>query len=66
MVSIESDLDDVMRLHGLFVGQLDAKELAAFARLVNAGWAHRSYEGAAGFLGLAKVIVTGPPAEVIE
>jgi hypothetical protein len=45
----------ILRLEGLFVGQLNADELLLFDAAVTAGLAFRAYEGAAGFLGLAKV-----------
>ncbi len=50
-----SDLD---RLEGLFVGQLDERELKMFEQAVKNGEAQRSYEGGPGFMGLAKVRVT--------
>lgn len=43
------------RIEGLFVGMLDEAEAREFERLVKAGVAARSYEGAGGFMGLAKV-----------
>ena len=42
-------------LDGLFVGQLDPDEMQAFEAAIKAGEARRSYEGAAGLMGLAKV-----------
>lgn len=56
----------MMRLHemeGLFVGLLRDEELEEFDRAVREGRARLSYEGAGGFLGLAKVrlIVDAPP-----
>ena len=57
---------DLARLAGLYVGQLDADELAAFDAACRDGTARRVYEGAGGFLGLAKVgvveVSTGEPA----
>jgi hypothetical protein len=50
-----ADLALLDRAEGLFVGMLDGNELAAFNRLCEAGAARRTYEGAAGFMGLAKV-----------
>jgi hypothetical protein len=50
-----ADLEFLSGCGGLFVGMLDADELAAFDRLCEAGLAQRTYEGAAGFMGLAKV-----------
>ena len=46
---------DLAGLAGLYVGQLDANELEAFNAACLAGTAQRVYEGAGGFLGLAKV-----------
>lgn len=40
---------------GIFVGMLNADEIALFDEAVEQGIAHRSYEGAGGFMGLAKV-----------
>jgi hypothetical protein len=50
-----SDLDQI---EGMFVGQLDERELRTFERAVEDGEARRSYEGGAGFMGLAKVRLT--------
>ena len=47
-----SDLDWV---EGFFVGQLNDDEMKVFERAVEDGLAYRSYEGGAGFLGLARV-----------
>lgn len=58
----EADLDYVRPVVGMHVGLLIPQELAAFERLVAAGKARRSYEGAAGFLGLAKVRLVEPVA----
>lgn len=49
----------LQRLNGLFVGQLSDDELELFEYAVSHGKARRVYEGAAGFLGLAKVAVNG-------
>lgn len=52
-----------MYLHemdGMFVGLLDDDEIAEFDRAVKAGKARRSYEGAGGFMGLAKVRLIRP------
>ena len=62
-MSLDDDLDLLMHCSGLFEGQLTAEESAAFRRLREAGWARVSYSGAAGLLGLRKVIVTGPELE---
>lgn len=48
-------LHDLMRCEGLFVGQLSEEELEVFDKLVKVGLARRSYEGGAGFMGLATV-----------
>lgn len=45
----------LIHIDGLFVGQLSADELEAFTRLERLGKAYRSYEGVAGFMGLARV-----------
>jgi hypothetical protein len=50
-------MSDLERIDGFFVGQLDANELRTFTRAVQDGEAVRSYEGGAGFMGLAKVRV---------
>ena len=52
-----------MYLHemdGMFVGLLDNNEIAEFERAVEDGKARRSYEGAGGFMGLAKVRLIRP------
>ena len=49
-----SDLDNI---DGLFVGMLSDDEMELFECAVTNGKATRVYEGAAGFLGLAKVKV---------
>lgn len=51
-------LEAVKRIEGLFVGQLTEDELMLFEAAVKAGLACRSYEGGAGFMGLAKVRIT--------
>jgi hypothetical protein len=48
-------MTDLERMEGLFVGQLDEHEMRTFVRAVQDGEAYRSYEGGAGFMGLAKV-----------
>lgn len=59
MTKATADLDDLSieacRLDGLFVGQCDPKEYEA---LIEAGLLRRSYEGASGFIGLAKLRCT--------
>ena len=47
----------VCALNGLYVGQLSDDELLEFERMVADGRAVRSYSGAAGLMGLAKVKV---------
>lgn len=42
-------------MDGMLVGMLDDEEIAEFDRAVKDGKARRSYEGAGGFMGLAKV-----------
>ncbi len=48
-------MDDLRHIEGLFVGQLNDRELRLFERAIQDGEARRSYEGGAGFMGLAKV-----------
>jgi hypothetical protein len=48
-------MTDLDRIEGLFVGQLDDYEMWLFEHAVTDGMAERSYEGGAGFMGLAKV-----------
>ena len=48
-------MSDLERIEGLFVGSLDDYELWLFEHAVADGMAVRSYEGGAGFMGLAKV-----------
>lgn len=43
------------QMDGMFVGFLDPAELWLFEKAVEDGLARRSYEGGAGFMGLAKV-----------
>jgi hypothetical protein len=47
--------EELLRLDGLFVGQLREHELELFEEAVRRGLARRSYEGGAGFMGLARV-----------
>jgi hypothetical protein len=47
--------DALHGLDGIFVGMLSERELAAFNEMCRTGEARRSYEGAGGFMGLAKV-----------
>ncbi len=53
-------MTDLDRIEGLFVGQLDEREMQTFVRAVQDGEAFRSYEGGAGFMGLAKVRLRHP------
>lgn len=48
-------MTDPGRLHGLFVPQLTDEELVVFDRMVREGRARRSYQGLAGFMGVARV-----------
>jgi hypothetical protein len=48
-------MTDLESIEGLFVGQLDEREMRTFERAIADGEARRSYEGSAGFMGLAKV-----------
>ena len=49
----------VRSVAGLYVGQLDSPELAAFEVGVEEGFAAREYQGVGGLLGLAKVRYIG-------
>lgn len=51
-------ISDLEQIEGLFVGQLDERELRTFERAIEDGEAVRSYEGGAGLMGLAKVKLT--------
>jgi hypothetical protein len=44
-----------MNINGMYVGQLEPDELKYFEAEIAAGRARRVYQGAAGFMGLAKV-----------
>lgn len=48
-------MSDLERIEGLFVGQLTDYETWLFNHAVTDGMAERSYEGGAGFMGVAKV-----------
>lgn len=48
-------MSDPERLDGLYVGLLDESELWLFEAMIRDGLAYRSYEGAGGFMDLAKV-----------
>lgn len=56
-------MSDLERIKGLFVGQLDEAEMKMFERAVSDHRAYRSYEGGAGFMGLAKVRLVRVPAQ---
>jgi hypothetical protein len=53
-------MTDLDQIEGLFEGQLDECEMRLFERAVQDGEARRSYEGGAGFMGLAKVRLCRP------
>ena len=55
-------MNDLQRLEGLFVGQLSDDELKLFEQAIKDGRAKRWYNGAAGFMGLAKVKLIMAPA----
>lgn len=52
---------DLEYLDGIFVGMLDADEIALLDKAVEEGVAWRSYEGVGGLLGLAKVRLVRRP-----
>jgi hypothetical protein len=54
-------MTDLEWIEGLFVGQLNERELRTFELAVENGEACRSYENGAGFLGLAVVRLRKPP-----
>ena len=49
------EIGEVRRMAGQFVGSLHEHDIRLFQRAVDAGLAYRSYEGAGGLMGLAKV-----------
>ena len=51
----QSIINTVTACNGLYVGALTDAELRAFNLACKEGLAQRSYEGPAGFLGVAKV-----------
>ena len=55
--NLRTDEEELERLSGLFVGQLDEQEMDLFCRMVKEGKAARSYSGIAGLLGLARVVI---------
>lgn len=48
----------IRSLHGLYYGQLDECESRLFKEARRRGLARVSYEGASGFMGIGKVVVT--------
>jgi hypothetical protein len=60
MTAYDELVQETRRFSGLFVGQLDDAELKTFERAVASGIARRAYEGASGFMGLAKVRLSLP------
>ena len=56
-------VEELRRLDGLFVGQLSETERDYFEQAVADGLAWRSYEGAAGMLGIPKVRTQTPRHE---
>jgi hypothetical protein len=61
----QDDMRDLVRkIDGLFTGQLDTAERQIFEDACKEGLARRVYEGAAGFMGLAKVrVIDAPPVD---
>lgn len=53
--SCAGEFQDLEALEGLFVGQLDERELRILNDAAAVGFARRSYDGPAGLFGLAKV-----------
>lgn len=53
-------VDDLDRIEGLFVGQLDEHEVRVLNRAIQDGKARRSYEGGAGLMGVARVRLNNP------
>lgn len=53
----------VERLDGIFVGMLTDDEITQLNDAVARGLARRSYEGVAGFMGLAKIRAVGVDAQ---
>lgn len=51
---------DPSRIHGLFVPQLTQEETIVFDRMVREGRARRTYQGLAGFMGVARVEILEP------
>lgn len=59
-------MTDLSWANGLFVGSLSECEIRDFDALCQQGAAYRSYEGAGGFMGLAKVRFVGAIADTAE
>jgi len=57
--STEADKDLMENVNGLFVGLLNEGEMESFYRCLEDNYVIRSYEGAAGFMGLAKIRIIG-------
>lgn len=55
-----SKWDTLSRIDGLFVGLLDDEEMEIFDAACRKSEARRSYEGAGGLMGLAKVRLIRP------
>lgn len=54
-MNLQESRDALRNLNGLYVGLLTGEELEALLNLEDAGEATRSYEGAGGLMGLAKI-----------
>ena len=52
--------DELSYIRGLYVGQLNAEEMATFEKAIDTGLAFRDYDHSGGILGLAKVGVRRP------
>lgn len=61
----EDARESVLRLAagGMFVGMLDEDEAAVLPELISEGLVRRSYEGAGGLMGLAKISLATPPSK---
>ena len=60
---LQTEEEELERLGGLFIGQLNDEELELFNRMVKEGKAARSYAGMTGFMGLGRVVVLDEQAE---
>ena len=58
--TIREDDMDVTEIRGLYVGQLNAEEMATFEKAIDLGLAFRDYDHPGAILGLAKVGVRRP------